>query len=101
MRRGEEPREAARRDLREELGPDVRPDGLVPAREMAVEWDCRRDRVRVFELRLRAEPVIRIDDREIAAARFVAAMLLAPDGLMPFVSAHLSGSHTRGWRPLA
>src|SRR5215210_5985569 len=34
IRRGEEPREAARRELREELGLDVRPDDLVLAREM-------------------------------------------------------------------
>ena len=57
--RGEHPREAARRELREELGLDVRPDDLVLAREMVVEWDFRREHVRVFELRLRAEPVLR------------------------------------------
>jgi hypothetical protein len=37
---------------------------------MVCEWDFRRERVRVFELRLRAEPVLRTDNREIVAARF-------------------------------
>ena len=69
---------------------EVAPDDLVLAREMAVEWDFRRERVRVFELRLRAEPVLRIDNREIVAARFVEPQaLLAADNLPPFISAHL------------
>ena len=90
IRRGEQPREAARRELREELGLDVRPDDLVLAREMAVAWDFRREHVRVFELRLRAEPVIRIDNREIVAARFVEPQaLLAEAVLPPFIRAYL------------
>jgi 8-oxo-dGTP diphosphatase len=93
IRRGEEPREAARRELREELGLDVRPDDLVLAREMAVDWDFRRERVRVFELRLRGEPVLRIDNREIVAARFVEPRaFLAEESLPPFIRAHLGGA---------
>ena len=94
IRRGEEPREAARRELREELGLEVRPDDLVLAREMVVDWDFRRERVRVFELRLRAEPVLRIDNREIVAARFVEPRaLLAEAVLPPFIRAHLGEPH--------
>ena len=94
MRRGEEPREAARRELREELGLEVAPDDLVLAREMVVEWDFRRERVRVFELRLEAEPVLRIDNREIVAARFVDPQaLLAESILPPFIRAHLGERH--------
>ena len=90
IRRSEEPREAARRELREDLGLAVRPDDLVLAREMVVDWDFRRERVRVFELRLEAEPVLRIDNREIVAARFVEPQaLLAAHNLPPFISAHL------------
>ncbi len=93
IRRGEEPREAARRELREELGLDIGPDDLVLAREMVVDWDFRRDRVRVFELRLRAEPVLRIDNREIVAARFVEPRaLLAEAVLPPFIRAYLGGA---------
>ena len=94
IRRGEEPREAARRELREELGLAVRPDELVLAREMSCEWDFRHERVRVFELRLDAEPVLRIDNREIVAARFVDPQaLLAERDLPPFIRAHLAERH--------
>ena len=93
IRRGEEPREAARRELREELGLQVAPDDLVLAREMVVDWDFRRERVRVFELRLRAEPVLRIDNREVVAARFVEPRaLLAEAVLPPFIRAYLGGA---------
>jgi 8-oxo-dGTP diphosphatase len=93
IRRGEAPREAARRELREELGLDVRPDDLVLAREMVVEWDYRREHVRVFELRLHGEPVLRIDNREIVAARFVEPRaLLAEAVLPPFIRAYLGGA---------
>ena len=93
VRRGEEPREAARRELRKQLGLDVRPDDLVLAREMVVEWDYRREHVRVFELRLHREPVLRIDNREIVAARFVEPRaLLAEAVLPPFIRAYLGGA---------
>jgi 8-oxo-dGTP diphosphatase len=90
MRRGEEPREAARRELREDLGLEVAPDDLVFAREMVVDWDSRREHVRDFELRLRAEPVLRPDNREIVAARFVQPRApLAEPVLPPFIRAYL------------
>ncbi len=93
IRRGEAPREAARRELREELGLLVVPDDLVFAREMVVEWDFRREHVRVFQLRLHGEPVLRIDNREIVAARFVEPRaLLAEDILPPFIRAYLGGA---------
>ena len=93
IRRGEAPREAARRELREELGLLVGLDDLVFAREMVVEWDFRREHVRVFELRLRAEPVLRIDNRKIVAARFVEPRaLLAEAVLPPFIRAYLGGA---------
>ena len=102
LRRGEEPREAARRELREELGLGIRPDDLSLARETVAEWDFRRDRVRVFELRLRAEPVLRIDNREVVEARFVEPQtLLAEEGLPTFIRAYLGGGAPRGGHPPA
>ena len=76
------------------LGLEVAPDDLVLAREMSCEWDFRHERVRVFELRLDAEPVLRIDNREIVAARFVDPQaLLAERDLPPFIRAHLAERH--------
>lgn len=94
IRWGEEPREAARRELREELGLEVEADDFVLARDMVVDWDFRRDRVRVFELRLRSEPVLRIDNREVVGARFVdPRALLAEAVLPPFIRAYLGDTH--------
>jgi 8-oxo-dGTP diphosphatase len=87
---GEEAQNAARRELREELGITVDGDELHPAREMVVEWDFRRDHVRIFELRLPTAPDLRIDNREIVAAHWMTPeALLATGNLPPFVRAYL------------
>ena len=81
---------------------EVAPDDLVLARETVVDWDFRREHVRVFELRLRAAPDLRIDNREIVAARFVEPRaLLAERILPPFIRAHLGGAPPRGPPPPA
>jgi 8-oxo-dGTP diphosphatase len=90
IHRGEDPRDAARRELLEELGLAVDTSDLVLAREMVAEWDYRHNHVRVFELHLPAKPQIRIDEREIIAARFIEPdRLLAEGGLPPFIPAYL------------
>lgn len=102
IHRGEDPREAARRELREELGLEVDPGGLVLARDMAVDWDFRRDRVRVFELRLDEEPVLRVDNREVVAARFVDPRALLRDPVLPpFIRAYLNEKVGGGGSPSA
>ena len=79
---------------------DVRPDDLVLARDMVVDWDYRREHVRDFELRLRAEPDLRIDNREIVAARFVEPQaLLAEAVLPPFIGAYLGERRSDHQRP--
>ena len=81
---------------------EVAPDDLVFAREMVVEWDFRREHVRVFELRLHEEPVLRIDNRKIVTARFVEPRaLLAEAVLPPFIRTYLGGEALRGDHPPA
>ncbi len=74
IRPGEKPEAAARRELVEEIG--LPAPVLLPLAVISGLWDGRRDRVHLFELRLDRLPTLRIDNREIVAAR-----LMAPDEL--------------------
>ena len=65
---GESPLEAARRELQEEIG--LAPSGFGPAQELCGLWDGRIDRVHVFPMQLDDRPTLRMDNREIVAARF-------------------------------
>ena len=74
----------------------------VPVREMVVDWDYQRDNVRAFKLRLRTEPVVRIDNREVVGARFVGPQtLLAEHNVPPSIRAYLGGGRTGRQRPPA
>jgi len=80
IRTGETPEAAAHRELSEEIGLAASP--LLPAGDASGTWDGRRDRVHFFELRL-AEPLeLRLDNREIIAAR-----LWSPDALRGILEA--------------
>lgn len=70
--RREPPREAAVRELREEVGIAVAPERLVHAGELLVETELVRDHVHLFELHLREEPRLAIDHREVVWAGFEA-----------------------------
>jgi 8-oxo-dGTP diphosphatase len=86
----EDPKDAARRELTEELGLTVPVDALVPVGVTVVDWDFRRDHVHIFELHLQAEPVFRIDEREIVAAKFFApGIMMADKQLPPFIRSYL------------
>lgn len=69
IRPGEAPEAAARRELAEEIG--VAASVLAPAGEASGIWDNRPDRVHFFELRLDRLPDLRLDNREIVAARLL------------------------------
>jgi 8-oxo-dGTP pyrophosphatase MutT (NUDIX family) len=69
IRRGETPEAAARRELAEETG--LNASALLSIGTAYGIWDGRRDRVHFFELQLKELPRLKLDDREIIAARFV------------------------------
>ena len=67
VRSGEAPEAAVRRELVEELGlpaPDLLPGAVVHG-----IWNNRREEVHVFELLLDRLPPLRLDNREVVAAR--------------------------------
>ena len=97
IRPGEAPEAAARRELAEEVG--LAAPELVPLGVVSGLWDGRRDRVHLFELRLDRLPALRLDSREVIAARLVAPDALGGLALTGPVSACLdkmsadAGSH--------
>lgn len=68
--RGETPRVAAARELREEVGLAVAPEALRALGEFVVHHSHIEDHVHAFELRLDAAPELRIDAREVVWAGF-------------------------------
>jgi 8-oxo-dGTP diphosphatase len=93
IRRGETPDAAARRELVEEIGlvaTHIYPWGLVHG-----IWDGQDDHVHVFELRLNEPPRLRLDNREIIAARFALPDELGAIPLTGPVAAYLSGKSSQ------
>ena len=72
---GETPEAAAQRELAEEIG--LTADRLTAAGDASGIWDGRSDHVHFFELRLNRLPELRLDNREIIAARFVLPTIYA------------------------
>jgi 8-oxo-dGTP diphosphatase len=84
---GETPEAAARRELAEEIGLAGGP--LLPAGEVCGVWGGRRGRVHFFDLHLDRLPELRLDRREIIAARLVAPSALRDFALTGPVAAYL------------
>lgn len=99
---GEDPEEAARRELREEVGLDIPTGRLRLAREIRLPFEACDDRVRVYELVLDAEPALRLDNREVVAAGFLAAAeALGDQAMPPHIRAYLEGQAAGHGRPAA
>jgi 8-oxo-dGTP pyrophosphatase MutT (NUDIX family) len=87
--RRETPEEAALRETEEEVGLRLAPEDLRLAIDHASRWQHRLDRVRIFEARLAERPAVRIDNREIVAARWMTAEQLVRQPIPPHVRAYL------------
>ncbi len=94
VRRGEMPETAARRELAEEIG--LRAPVLLAAGSTCGSWDGRRDQVHFFELRLAKPPQLKLDNREIVAARLTSPVELQSMVLTGPLAAYLG----RGRQPL-
>ena len=88
IRRGEEPHAAAQREMDEEIG--LSPQTLRSVGCVSGVWDGRRDRVHLFELRLEQRPALRLDHREIVAARWVPLEHLGELALTGAVAAYVA-----------
>lgn len=89
IRPGETPAAAARREMEEEIG--ISSHALVPSGSVCGAWDGRKDRVHFFQLHLDAMPELRLDHREIVAARLASPEELPAIALTGAVAAYLRG----------
>jgi 8-oxo-dGTP pyrophosphatase MutT (NUDIX family) len=90
VKRGESPDEAARRELVEELGLVV-PE-LVASAVIDGRWEGRPDRVHFFELQLKTQPEITLDNREIVSAKWVQLNAVTDFKLTGPVAAYLDAT---------
>jgi 8-oxo-dGTP diphosphatase len=65
---GEASRDAAVRELKEEIGLAVRPDQLEPALDITQDWEGKIDRVEIWNLDTETRPSVRVDNREVVEA---------------------------------
>lgn len=72
IKRGEDPRQAARRELAEEVGIAVEPEQLKACGAHSHSFEHGEVTGHLFEYRPAERPVLRIDQLEIVEARFVA-----------------------------
>ncbi|HWT38659.1 MAG TPA: NUDIX hydrolase [Paraburkholderia sp.] len=89
---GETPDAAARREMEEEIGLSPTALSPYPLRAMGSvcgEWDGRKDRVHFFELHLDSMPELRLDNREIVAARLASPEALRSMTVTPAVAGYL------------
>lgn len=89
LRRGEDPREAARRELREEVGIDVPAAALRPVRVIVWQVAHAEDHVHLFELHLEEAPELRVDGREVVCAEFLPPGEAIARGLAGYVRRYL------------
>jgi ADP-ribose pyrophosphatase YjhB (NUDIX family) len=68
LRRGETNREAALRELREEVGVSARADDLKLLVDETHGWEGKQDHVSIFELDVEQRPAIKVDNREVIEA---------------------------------
>jgi len=72
LRRGETSRQAALRELREEVGVTASSDDLSLLIDETHEWEGKHDHVSIFALELPERPAIKVDHREVVDAAWYA-----------------------------
>lgn len=68
---GESSRQAAARELREEIGIAARPEELELALDTTHLWEGKHDHVEIFSLEVASRPAVHVDHREVIEATWV------------------------------
>jgi 8-oxo-dGTP diphosphatase len=93
VERGESARQAAVRELREEVGIIIPPDALHPVVDVIHHWEGKRDHVEIFAIELPAPPAIAVDNREVIWAALMDPAAALSSNLFPpvrlAIEAHL------------
>jgi 8-oxo-dGTP diphosphatase len=90
VRKGEPAKQAALRELEEELGlRGFTEADLVPSVDLTHEWEGKHDHVEIFTLELARRPEVRIDNREVVDWGFQTPRQALDQHLFPPVVAHI------------
>jgi 8-oxo-dGTP diphosphatase len=68
VRKGETARDAALRELSEEVGISANSEQLEAVFDETHQWEGKNDHVQIFALELSARPAVRVDHREVVEA---------------------------------
>jgi 8-oxo-dGTP pyrophosphatase MutT (NUDIX family) len=89
VRTGETGRQAAMRELLEEVGIGLTEDKFVPALDARLDWEGKRDHVEIFRVDLPYAPKIVIDNREVVAAQLYTPQEALKLDLFPPLRQHI------------
>jgi 8-oxo-dGTP pyrophosphatase MutT (NUDIX family) len=91
VKAGEPPRDAAARELAEEVDVTVSPEALTPAWHGVLAYEHRLDDVTIFETTFETRPDVRIDGREVIWAGWERPEDAIRRPLLPQVRRYLEG----------
>lgn len=90
IRRREDRRTAAARELREEVGINVQPKRLVHAYHGTHVFEHRQDTLDIYELEVDSEPNVQVDNREVVRAEFLTPDEALSLQIVPHLDEYLS-----------
>ncbi len=89
IKKGESLNTAAARELFEEVNITVNPDELKFVGAYLNRYEYKRDTINLFEIRLKCEPAIQVDNREVIWAAFIDSADVMRFQLFPTVRTYL------------